>query len=164
MSLDRIVGSVAVDHECRHPGCGRVFETRQGRSMHERMVHGEVYGESLARFLCPYCGDGFESELRYQGHLEDRHGVHSKTLDWVERRTFENLVYIYSDELHKIRSESVVGGVLEEREKSRLLREGVLVIEEHGRMGKPTIYRLSEDALDALRRLDLEALEKGDSV
>ena len=34
--------------------------------------------------------------------------------------------------------------VLDEREKTKLLREGVLVIEEYGRMGKRTVYSLTE--------------------
>jgi hypothetical protein len=72
----------------------------------------------------------------------------------VETRTFENLVYLYNDELQKITSDQVVAGTLSHREKSRLLREGVLVIEEHGRMGKKTVYRLTEEALEALRQMD----------
>jgi len=31
----------------------------------------------------------------------------SMTLDWIEKRTFENLVYIYNDELYKIESDRV---------------------------------------------------------
>jgi hypothetical protein len=47
----------------------------------------------------------------------------------------------------------VIGGVLDQRETTRLLREGVLIIEEHGRMGRQTIYRLSEETLDILNRV-----------
>jgi len=72
----------------------------------------------------------------------------------METRNFENLVHLYNDELQKITSDHVVAGILSEREKSRLLREGVLVIEEHGRMGKKTIYRMTEEALEALRQMD----------
>lgn len=139
---------------CRHPGCGRIFDTKHGRAVHERVVHGESYRETEPNHVCPHCGAGFESELRFQAHLRDFHGVPSKTLDWVESRTFENLVYTYNDELQKITSDHVVAGILSERDKSRLLREGVLVIEEHGRMGKKTVYRMTEEALEALRRLE----------
>ena len=69
------------------------------------------------------------------------------------------MVYLYNDELHKIQSEHVIAGVLDDREKSRLLREGVLIIEEYGRMGTKTVYRLSDEALDGLKRLDAEARE-----
>ncbi len=93
-------------------------------------------------------------------HLEDVHGMPSKSIDWIERRTFENMIYFYTDELHKIQSDRVIEGVLDEREKSKLLREGVLIIEEYGRMGKPTIYRLSDEALEALRKLELEEEER----
>ena len=86
--------------------------------------------------------------------MRDYHSIPSKTLDWVERRNFENLVYLYNDELNKINSENVVAGVLDEREKTKLLREGVLVIEEYGRMGKRTVYSLTDEALEALRKLD----------
>jgi DNA-binding PadR family transcriptional regulator len=48
----------------------------------------------------------------------------------------------------------VVAVVLDEREKTKLLREGVLVIEEYGRMGKRTVYSLTDEALEALRKLD----------
>ena len=78
----------------------------------------------------------------------------STTHDWIEKRTFENLVYIYEDELYKIESDRVIGGFLGERERSRLLREGVLVIEEFRRMGRPTVYRLSEEALQILRETE----------
>ena len=139
---------------CRHPECGRTFDTKHGRAAHERLVHGESYRETEPDHVCQHCGAGFESELRFQAHLRDTHGIPSKTLDWVESRTFDNLVYLYNDELQKITSDQVIAGILSEREKSRLLREGVLVIEEHGRMGKKTIYRLTEEALDALRRVE----------
>ena len=139
---------------CRHPRCGRTFDTKQGRAAHERPAHGESYREKEPDHVCQHCGAGFESKLRFQAHLRDAHGVPSKTLDWVESRTFENLVYLYNDELKKITSDQVVAGILSEREKSRLLREGVLVIEEHGRMGKKTVYRLTGEALDALRRVE----------
>ena len=56
----------------------------------------------------------------------------------------------------------IVAGILSERENCRLLREGGLVIEEHGRMGKRTIFRLRDEALDALRQLD-EAWAGNDS-
>jgi hypothetical protein len=106
--------------------------------------------------MCPYCEHRvyFYTELGLKIHLEECHGIPSKSLDWIESRTFENLVFIYSDELHKIQSDSIVGGVLSGREKTRLLREGILVIEEYGRMSKPTIYRLSEEALATLRKLE----------
>lgn len=146
-------------YRCRHPGCGRAFDTKNGRAVHERLVHGESYREVEPNHVCPSCGAGFESEMRFQAHLRDLHGIPSKTLDWVESRNFENLVYLYNDELHKIQSEHVIAGVLDAREKSRLLREGVLIIEEYGRMGTKTVYRLSEEALDALKRLDAEARE-----
>ncbi len=146
-------------YRCRHHGCGRAFDTKIGRATHERFVHGESYREAEPNHVCPHCGAPFESEIRFQAHLRDHHGIPSKTIDWVESRTFENLVYLYNDELQKIRSENVVAGVLDERERSRLLREGVLTIEEHGRMGRKTVYRLSEEALDALKRLDAEARE-----
>jgi hypothetical protein len=139
---------------CRKPRCGRAFDTKHGRAAHERLVHGESYRETEPDHVCQHCGAGFESELRFQAHLRDTHGIPSKTLDWVESRTFENLVYLYNDELQKITSDQVVAGILSEREKSRLLREGVLVIEEHGRMGKKTVYRLTGAALDALRRVE----------
>ena len=139
---------------CRHPGCGRIFDTKQGRAVHERLVHGESHRETEPKHVCPHCGARYESDLRFQAHLRDSHGVPSKTLDWVETRNFENLVHLYNDEIQKITSDHVVAGILSEREKSRLLREGVLVIEEHGRMGKKTIYRMTEEALETLRRLE----------
>ncbi len=143
-----------MSYVCRHPGCRRTFDTKHGRAAHERLFHGESYRETEPEHTCPHCGAGFESELRFQAHLRDTHGIPSKTLDWVETRTFENLVYLYNDELQKITSDQVVAGTLSEREKTRLLREGVLVIEEHGRMGKKTVYRLTEEALEALRLMD----------
>jgi rubredoxin len=143
-----------MSYVCRQPGCGRTFDTKHGRAAHERLFHGESYRETEPDHVCPHCGAGFENELRYQAHLRDAHGIPSKTLDWVETRTFENLVYLYNDELQKITSDQVVAGTLSEREKTRLLREGVLVIEEHGRMGKKTVYRLTEEALEALRQMD----------
>ena len=79
--------------------------------------------------------------------MRDFHDIPSKTLDWVERRNFEDLVYLYNDELIKIHSENFVAGVLDEKEKTKLLREGVLIIEEYGRMGKRTVYSLTEEAL-----------------
>ena len=94
------------------------------------------------------------TELGLKVHLEEFHGVPSKILEWVERRSFENLVHIYSDKLIKVRSENVIAGILDEHEKSRLIREGVLFIDEYGRMGKPTIYKLSDEALDVLRELE----------
>jgi hypothetical protein len=146
-------------YRCRHTGCGRFFDTKNGRAAHERLVHGDSYHETEPNHVCSHCGARFESEMRFKAHLRDHHGIPSKTLDWVESRTFENLVYLYNDELHKIRSENVIAGVLDERERSRLLREGVLTIEEYGRMGRKTVYRLSNEALDALRRMDAEARE-----
>ena len=159
MLLGRLKGSETMYYVCRHPGCGRYFDTKHGRAAHERIIHGFSYRETEPNYICPHCGDGFESEMRFTAHLRDHHGIPSKTLDWVEDRTFENLVYLYNDELHKIRSENAFVGVLDEKERSRLLREGVLTIEEHGRMGKKTVYRLSDEALDALKRLDSEARE-----
>jgi len=150
----RSTGSVVMSHACRHSGCRRTFDTRHGRATHERLFHGEVYRETEPNHVCPHCGAGFESDLRYQAHLRDAHGIPSKTLDWVETRTFENLVYLYNDELQRITSDHVIAGILSERDKSRLLRERVLIIEEHGRMGKKTVYRLSHEALEALRQLD----------
>jgi hypothetical protein len=141
-------------HPCRHPGCPRTFQTKHGRAAHERLFHGESYRETEPQHTCPHCGAGFDNNLRYQAHLRDAHGIPSKTLDWVETRTFQNLVHLYNDELQKITSDQVVAGILSEREKTKLLREGVLVIEEHGRMGKQTVYRLTEEALEALRQTD----------
>ena len=63
------------------------------------------------------------------------------------------MVHLYTDELCKIQSDRVIGGVLDQRETTRLLREGVLIIEEHGRMGRQTIYWLSEETLDILNRV-----------
>jgi hypothetical protein len=109
--------------------------------------------------VCTYCGAVFETDLRFQAHLRDDHGIPSKTLEWVENKTFENLVYLYNEELHKISSNNIIAGILNERERSRLLREGVLEIAEHGRMGKKTIYKLSDEALETLRMLDNETSE-----
>jgi hypothetical protein len=139
--------------KCRHPGCERLFDSKVGRAVHERLVHGVSYSARKTEFVCPYCQRKtyFDTELGLQKHLEECHMIPSKSLDWIAKRTFENLVYIYNDELFKIQSDRMVGGFLDEREKRKLLREGVLIIEEYGRMGKPTIYRLSEEALEILR-------------
>lgn len=141
---------------CRHPECKRTFDSKVGRAVHEHVAHGAHYTERNTDFMCPYCENRvyFYTELGLKIHLEECHGIPSKSLDWIESRTFENLVFIYSDELHRIQSDSIVGGVLSGREKTRLLREGILVIEEYGRMSKPTIYRLSEEALATLRKLE----------
>ena len=145
--------------KCRYPGCERTFQNQLGRSAHERWIHGKVYAERETDYKCPLCGKYLESEMGLQVHLEKYHQIPSKTLDWVERRSFENLVYIYSDELNKIRSDHIIGGVLEENERAKLIREGVLMIEEPGRMGKQTVYKLSEDALEVLRDMDREEPE-----
>jgi hypothetical protein len=144
-----------MDFKCRHIGCKRVFDSKIGRAVHERLAHGEVLSLRKTEFRCPYCENEtyFDSELSQQIHLERYHGVPSESLDWIEKKTFENLIYLYTDELYKIRSERVIGGVLDQRETTRLLREGVLIVEEHGRMGKQTIYRLSEETLDILNRV-----------
>ena len=106
-------------------------------------------------FKCRHtgCERVFDSKIGRAVHLERYHGVPSESLDWIENRTFENLVHLYTDELYKIQSDRVIGGVLDQRETTRLLREGVLIIEEYGRMGKQTIYKLSEDTLDILNRV-----------
>lgn len=148
--------SGGMTYKCRHPGCRRFFDTKLGRSVHERLVHGVDYTGRKTGYMCPHCKAFFETEIGLEIHLEDVHGMPSKSIDWIERRTFENMIYLYTDELHKIQSDRVIEGVLGEREKSKLLREGVLIIEEYGRMGKPTIYRLSDEALEALRKLELE--------
>jgi hypothetical protein len=140
-----------MNYDCRYPACGRTFSTRLGRSAHERWIHGKVYVERETDFKCPYCGKPLESEMGFQIHLEKYHQIPSKTLDWVEKRSFENLVYLYSDELHKINSNRVIGEMLDEKERSKLIREGVLEIEELGRMGKKTIYSLSDEALKILK-------------
>jgi hypothetical protein len=145
--------------KCRHPGCERAFDTKLGRAVHERILHGANYSEHRANYCCPHCGADFETEIRLETHMRDLHGIPSKTLDWVEKRNFENLVYLYNDELNKINSENVIAGVLDEREKTKLLQEGVLVIEEYGRMGKRTVYSLTEEALEALKKLDSEINE-----
>ena len=88
---------------------------------------------------------------------------YDKMLDWFEKRSFENLVHLYDNELHKIQSQNIVGGVLDERELSKLLREGVLKIEEYGRMGKPTLYHLSDEALRILKGIT-ENAESRDSI
>ena len=138
---------------CRYPGCGRSFDTKLGRSVHERLIHGTVLTSRETPYKCPYCEKStyFDSDLTLQVHLEGYHGVKSVFLDWLEKRSFENLVYTYNDELHKIQVDSVVGGVLKEREVTKLLREGVIVIDEYGRMGKETMYKLSDEALEVLR-------------
>ena len=141
---------------CRYHGCGRTFDTKLGRSVHERTIHGSVIKSKKTEYKCPYCNRAtyFDSELTLQIHLEEYHGIKSESLEWFEKRSFENLVQFYDDELHKIQSNNVIGGVLDERELSKLLKEGILQIEEYGRMGKPTIYILSEEALDVLRGLN----------
>jgi len=141
--------------KCRHTGCERVFDSRLGRAVHERLVHREVLTPRKTEHRCPYCENEtyFDSELSLQIHLERYHRVPSESLDWIEKKTFENLVHLYTDELYKIQSDRVIGGVLDQRETTRLLREGVLIIEEHGRMGRQTIYRLSEETLEILNRV-----------
>ena len=141
--------------KCRHTGCERVFDSRLSRAVHERLVHGEVLTPRKTEHRCPYCDNEiyFDSELSLQIHLERYHRVPSESLDWIEKKTFENLVHLYTDELYKIQSDRVIGGVLDQRETTRLLREGVLIIEEHGRMGRQTIYRLSEETLEILNRV-----------
>lgn len=144
-----------MDFKCRHTGCERVFDSKVGRAVHERLVHGEALSLRKTEHRCPYCENEtyFDSELSLQIHLERYHRVPSESLDWIEKKTFENLVHLYTDELYKIQSDRVIGGVLDQRETTRLLREGVLIIEEHGRMGRQTIYRLSEETLDILNRV-----------
>ena len=146
---------------CRFPRCERVFDTKLGRSVHERLAHGLKYTDRNSDFVCPYCFKKvyFETEIGLQIHLEESHGIPSESLDWFKKRTFENLVYIYTDELHKIQTDRIIGGVLDEREKTKLLREGVLIIEEFGRMGKQTVYRLSNEALEIMKRLEIEAIK-----
>lgn len=141
--------------KCRHTGCERVFDSRLGRAVHERLVHREVLTPRKTEHRCPYCENEtyFDSELSLQIHLERYYRVPSESLDWIEKKTFENLVHLYTDELYKIQSDRVIGGVLDQRETTRLLREGILIIEEHGRMGRQTIYRLSEETLEILNRV-----------
>ncbi len=141
-----------MNYQCRFPVCGREFDTKLGRSVHERTVHGTVVNSRKTEFKCPYCKrlTYFDSELTLHVHLDEYHGIKSETLKWIERRSFENLVHLYDDELHKIQSQSMVAGVLDERELSKLIKQGVLVIEKHGRMGKPTLYDLTEEALQVL--------------
>jgi len=142
-----------LNYMCRFHGCGREFDTPLGRSVHERTVHGSVINSRKTEHKCPYCKrvTYFDSELTLQIHLDEYHGIRSETLEWFEKRSFENLVHLYDDELHKIQSQNIIDGLLDERELSKLRREGVLIIEEHGRMGKPTIYNLSEEALQILK-------------
>ena len=152
---DVLMTEINMGFKCRHTRCERVFESKIGRAVHERSVHGKVLSMRKTDFMCPYCENEayFDSALSLQIHLERYHGVPSESLDWIEKRTFENLVHLYTDELYKIRSDRVIGGVLDQRETTKLLREGVLIIEEYGRMGKQTIYRLSEETLDLLNRV-----------
>jgi hypothetical protein len=144
-----------MDFKCSHIGCKRVFNSKVGRAVHERLVHGKVLSLKKTGLICPYCKNNtyFESELGQLVHLEKYHGVPSESLDWIEKKTFENMVLFYTDELHKIRSEKVIGGVLGQRETTRLLREGVLIIEESGRMGGQTLYGLSEETITILNRV-----------
>jgi hypothetical protein len=148
-----------MDFKCRHTGCKRVFDSKVGRAVHERLVHGEVLSLRKSELKCPFCENEthFDSELGRLVHLERYHGVSSESLDWIEKKTFENLVHLYTDELYKIRSEQVIGGVLDQRETTRLLREGVLIIEKHGRMGRQTIYRLSKETLEILNHVRTRA-------
>ena len=141
-----------MSYRCRYPGCERTFDTKLGRSVHERLIHGTVLTSRETPYKCPYCDKPtyFDSDLTLQVHLEEYHGVKSQFLDWLNKRSFENLVYTYNDELHKIQHDNVVGGVLKEREVTKLLREGVLIIDEYGRMGKKTVYKLSDEALKVL--------------
>jgi hypothetical protein len=119
------------------------------------LIHGEVLSLRKTELRCPHCENDtyFDSELGLQVHLEKYHGVLSESLSWIEKKTFENMVHFYTDELYKIRSERVIGGVLDQRTTTRLLREGVLIIEERGRMGSQTIYRLSDETLDILNHI-----------
>ncbi len=135
--------------------CGRTFNTKLGRSVHERTVHGSVINPRKTDFICPNCKKltYFDSALSLQIHLEEYHGLKSETLELVKKRSFENMIYLFDAELHKIHINNIIGGVLDDRELSRLIREGILVIEKHGRMGKPTIYALSESALQILREI-----------
>ena len=143
-----------MNHVCRFSGCEREFDTKLGRSVHERVVHDKVLGTRKTDYKCPYCKRTtyFDTETTLQVHLEEYHNIKSEMLEWFERRSFENLVHLYDDELHKIKSQRIIANVLDENELSRLIREGVLVIEEHGRMGKPTLYDLSEEALQVLKK------------
>ena len=143
-----------MDFKCRHVECKRVFDSKVGRAVHERLIHGKVLTLKKTGLRCPFCKNDtyFDSELGQLVHLEKYHGVPSESLDWIEKKTFENMVFFYTDELHKIRSERVIDGVLDQRETTRLLREGVLIIEESGRMGGQNLYGLSEEALTILNR------------
>lgn len=146
---------------CRCPGCGRAFNTKQGRAVHERIVHENVLVSKNSDYKCPYCEKSryFETEIGLQIHLDEEHGIKSQFLDWVENRSFENLVYMYNDELYKIKSENLVSGILQERELTKLLREGVLAIDEYGRMGKHTMYRLTDEAQKVLSKLNIKNKE-----
>lgn len=57
---------------------------------------------------------------------------------------------MYNEELFKIKSDNIVSGILQEREVTKLLREGILVIDVYGRMGKQTMYRLTDEAQKVL--------------
>jgi len=135
--------------------CERTFNTKLGRSVHERTVHGSVINSRKTEHKCPYCKrvTYFDSELSLQIHLEKYHGLKPETLEWVKKRSFENMIHLYDAELHKIHINNIIGGILNDRELFRLIRDGILVIEKHGRMGKPTIYALSESALQILREI-----------
>jgi len=80
-----------MDFKCRHTGCERVFDSKVGRAVHERSVHGEVLSLRKTEFMCPCCENEtyFDSALSLHIHLERYHGVPSESLDWIENRTFE---------------------------------------------------------------------------
>ena len=153
--------SRVTNYECRHLRCERVFDTKLGRSVHERLVHGVDYSKRKTDFRCPYCDREtyLDSQLSLEIHIEQHHGIPQKSLDWIEKRCFENLVYLYNDELHKIQSDRIIGGVLDQRELTKLLREGVLIIEEYGRMGKKTDYKLSDEAIVILRDMSEKSVD-----
>ena len=94
------------------------------------------------------------TELGYLAHLEEYHDIYSETLEWIKMRTIENIVHIYKDEFRKIMENGRINNYFNKKVRSRLLKEGILIIEEHGRMGKPTIYKLSDEALSNLMKID----------
>ena len=148
-----------MSYSCRYPGCNRVFTSKLGRSVHERQVHGKVYKRARkeTKYMCPYCEKPtfFENELTLQIHLDQYHGEKSDFLEWCERKSFENLVYLNADCLSRIHSCSI-HELFGEREITKLLREGVLEVVQYGRMGKETVYDLSDAAFEVLTASEFE--------
>jgi hypothetical protein len=141
-------------YQCRHPKCSRFFDSKNGRAMHERMAHGVNFREVHLNYICSFCNSHFKTELGYLGHLEEFHDIQSEPLEWIKTRTFENLIHIYRDEFRKIMENGIIYNYFNKKVRSRLLKEGILIVEEYGRMGKPTIYKLSDEALSNLIKID----------